>query len=119
MVMLGYIIFIFPSHINNTANNTGSRFTLNNIILPFISPGAQPSKLEAVSNGEMKTYYKSDADRNAVIAWIKSGANKTQYDTAVAPILNKSCIGCHSPSGSEPKINLTTYTEVKKYTIIK
>jgi len=119
IVVFGYAIFILAPQTNHTINNTGARFTSHNIILPLFVPVTQPSILEAASNGAMKPYYKSDADRNAVIAWIKSGANKTQYDAAVAPILTKSCIGCHSPAGSEPGINLTTYTEVKKYTAIK
>jgi hypothetical protein len=83
----------------------------------LVGLGAAPSALEAASNGAMKQYYKSDADRVAVIAWITSGAAKAQYDAVVAPILAKSCTVCHSPKGTVPTINLTTYPEVKKYTV--
>jgi hypothetical protein len=79
------------------------------------SLGAAPGALETASNGPMKQYYKSDADRNAVISWIKSGTDKAQYDAVVAPILAKSCTVCHSPKGTVPKVNLTTYAEVIKY----
>jgi hypothetical protein len=79
------------------------------------STPAAPGALETASNGPMKQYYKSDADRNTVISWITSGTDKAQYDSVVAPILAGSCIACHSPKGTVPKVDLTSYDSVKKY----
>jgi hypothetical protein len=84
----------------------------------LVSLGAAPSALETASNGPMKQYYKSDADRDAVVSWIKSGTDKARYDAVVAPILENSCVVCHSPKGSVPKVDLTTYDSVKKYATI-
>ena len=112
---LGYIFSIFTLYISHKDADGNPGLSMNDIIITYSGGRTQTSTLEIVTNGSMKGYYSSDTDRNAVISWIRSGADKTRYDESVAPILNSSCTICHSPGGSEPGIPLTTYDEVMKY----
>ncbi len=112
---LGYIFSVFTLYVSHKDADGKPNLSMNDIIVTYSGGGLETSILETVSNGAMKSYYSSDVDKNAVIAWIRSGADQSRYDETVTPILAKSCTICHSSEGSEPNIPLTTYDEVMKY----
>lgn len=82
-----------------------------------------------LSTGKMsQPPYASDmplADKELIRRWIAEGAkNGTNcpskcdtavftYSTAVAPMMNKYCVGCHKPSNMSGNTDLSTYDGVK------
>ena len=55
--------------------------------------------LEAAIRGPMAGFLK-DEDRKRIIAWLKSGASQSEYETGIRPILEKNCLGCHSTAAA-------------------
>ena len=71
------------------------------------------TRLEAAIRGPMAAYIDTDA-RNEIVAWLKSGASAGGYESAVQPILERSCTGCHNPGSGLPVPDLTTFAAVQQ-----
>ncbi len=69
------------------------------------------SRLESALRGPMSDRIAPE-DRDAVIHWTHIGAPESGYE-AIKPILEKSCVACHSPSSGMPIPPLTTYQDVQ------
>nr|WP_305908171.1 hypothetical protein [Methylomarinum sp. Ch1-1]MDP4520983.1 hypothetical protein [Methylomarinum sp. Ch1-1] len=59
---------------------------------------------------------RSPEDGEAILSWIDSGAKREIYQTRIAPILQRDCLGCHSPASGMNVPPLTRYQEVVKLT---
>jgi hypothetical protein len=114
---LGYIFAIFSIYVIHENADAKPGLSMNDIIITYYG-NREDSVLEDKGLGSMATYFSSDADKNAVIDWIRAGADKTAYAETAAPILKKSCTMCHSKDGTEPSSPLTTYDEVAKYAAV-
>lgn len=71
------------------------------------------TRLEAAVRGPMAGYVQQPGDRHEVVAWLKSGAPETGYRATVRPILEKSCLQCHSPASGLKIPDLSTYEGIK------
>jgi hypothetical protein len=114
---LGYIFALFTIYISHENADGKPGLTMNDIVITYYGD-REGSVLQAKSLGSMTTYFASDADKEAVLGWVTSGADKATYEGTVAPILKKSCTMCHSSNGSESSSPLTTYDEVMKYVTV-
>jgi len=70
--------------------------------------------LEGVLDGGMGQYV-SREEKEQILSWINSGASQDGFKD-VAPIFEKKCTGCHSPTSGMGLPPLTGYDEVKKVT---
>ena len=70
------------------------------------------SELEAALKGPMTTML-SQGQRSRILNWIHNGGRSRDYDQ-VAPIFQKQCISCHSPSSGIPIPPLTSYMKIRK-----
>jgi hypothetical protein len=114
---LGYIFALFTIYISHENADGKPGLSMDDIVITYYG-NRGGSALQEKSLGSMATYFSSDADKNAVVAWITSGADKTAYEETVAPIFKKSCTMCHSKDGIESGSPLTTYDEVMKYVTV-
>jgi len=67
------------------------------------------TRLEAAIRGPMAGYIQQTEDRHHIVAWLKSGAPEADYRMTVRPILEKSCVQCHSPASGLKVPDLSTY----------
>lgn len=66
--------------------------------------GSQATRLESALRGPMAPML-SRSEATQIINWIHDGADEARYHAAIAPIIGKRCIGCHSGKNqSIPKI---------------
>ncbi|GMQ88426.1 MAG: hypothetical protein BMS9Abin08_1670 [Gammaproteobacteria bacterium] len=56
------------------------------------------TRLEAAIRGPMAGYIQKIDDRYQIVAWLKDGAPEKGYTTRIRPILEKTCLKCHSPA---------------------
>ncbi|MEC9363540.1 MAG: hypothetical protein VYC42_09975 [Pseudomonadota bacterium] len=70
------------------------------------------TRLESALRGAMSGRV-SEAEREQLIAWIRSGASEDTFPT-VKPILERACVACHNPQSGLPVPPLTTYAQVRK-----
>jgi hypothetical protein len=72
------------------------------------------TKLEAAIRGPMAPHLDSIGSRNTIVAWLKSGAPKDQFQAKVEPILQRDCVRCHSPASGMGLPDFTNYAGVLK-----
>lgn len=70
------------------------------------------TRLEAAIRGPMAGYIQRD-DRHMIVEWLKSGAPEQGYRETVRPILEKSCLQCHSPASGLKVPDLSTYQGIQ------
>jgi len=69
------------------------------------------SKLEKAVTGGMRQYLSSDADKDAVVGWIKAGGKESSFDS-IQPIISTSCASCHSAEVATAGIVLASYKDI-------
>jgi len=74
------------------------------------------TRLAAAINGPMAGNLKSPADKLAILDWIDAGAPQAWYQSQIAPILQRDCLGCHAPASGMNVPPLTSYEHVVKLT---
>jgi len=57
---------------------------------------------------------KIKSDQDMILRWIHSGASESGYEENIAPILNRDCIMCHTPTINPSLPNLTNYEGVSE-----
>lgn len=71
------------------------------------------TRLEAALRGSMASYIEL-GDRHEIVAWLKSGAPEKEYPSLIGPILEKTCLACHSPASGLNISDLSTYSGLRE-----
>jgi len=71
------------------------------------------TRLEAAIRGPMAGFIERPEDRDQIVAWLKSGATEDQYVALIQPILERSCVRCHSPASGLAITDFTRYAELR------
>jgi len=71
------------------------------------------TRLEAAIRGPMAGYLQQIEDRHEIVAWLKDGGAEQGYNTRIRPILEKTCLQCHSPASGLKVPDLSTYAGIK------
>lgn len=72
------------------------------------------TRLEAALRGVMADKIGPD-DRDRVLGWLRNGAQEAEYGT-VKPIIEKNCVGCHSPNSGLQIPPLVSFQDIQKVT---
>ncbi len=72
------------------------------------------TRLGTAINGIMKPNLKYGGDKDVIMKWIRHGADEPEYNEKIAPILNRDCIVCHTPSVNPSLPDLTRYATVSE-----
>jgi hypothetical protein len=105
----GYLfamIYIFESHAGRDGN---AMLSVNDLIIAY-SGSKSDTKLEAALKGPMKNMLPAE-EQHEIIAWVRRGAKKEDFDQTAGKIIANRCETCHG--GSNPHIpNLKGYSNV-------
>jgi hypothetical protein len=71
------------------------------------------TRLEAAIRGPMAGYLQQIEDRHQIVAWLKDGAPEKEYIARIRPILEKTCLQCHSPASGLKIPDLSTYAGIR------
>jgi hypothetical protein len=109
---MGYFfaaIHIFASHAGRDGNP--SSLSVQDLVIAY-SGSKEDTRLEAALRGPMRGMLPPD-EISSIIAWVRRGADQSEYKKAIRPILGKRCIVCHN--GSNPHLpNLDGYEKLIK-----
>src|SRR3989337_4463759 len=72
------------------------------------------SVLESKLNTTMSGFVTS-AEKENIIKWIRTGADKAMYDSEIKPVIERNCMVCHGPESFR---SLYSYEEMKAVTNI-
>lgn len=71
------------------------------------------TRLEAAIRGPMAAYIQLE-DRHVMMEWLKSGASEKEYPERIRPILEKSCLNCHTASSGLNIPDFSTYAGLRE-----
>lgn len=66
------------------------------------------------STGIMLPNLKYKTDKEVILKWIHDGGDKKGYEDTIAPILNRDCVLCHTPSVNPSLPDLTNFEGVSE-----
>lgn len=114
-VGLGYLFSLGQVYVTHQGRDGQPGLSIADIAVAYHGSPEQ-TRLAAAINGPMAGNLKSPEDKTVILGWIDSGASQAIYETQVAPILKRDCLGCHSPTSGMNVPPLTRYDEVVKLT---
>jgi hypothetical protein len=106
------LIYLYHTYAGRAGGNP-FLLTYQDIVVAYSGTG-EGSRIEAALRGPMRTMLPPH-EVMPIVAWVQAGADRTQYESQIRPMLEKRCISCHD--GSNPHLsNLSTYDTLRKVT---
>jgi len=114
-IAIGYAFSLGQIYFSHQGRDGRPGLSIDDVVIAYHGSPDQ-TRLSSAINGPMAGNLKSSADKTVILDWIDGGAQQAVYDTQVAPILQRDCLGCHSPASGMSVPPLTRYAEVVKLT---
>ncbi|MGZ8136080.1 MAG: hypothetical protein ACXW1W_02515 [Methylococcaceae bacterium] len=112
---LGYLAALANLYYTHEGRDGKSGFSIEDVVISYYGSNTQ-TRLGTAVKGVMKSNLKYQSDQGVILEWISAGAKESEYDERIAPILNRDCVGCHTPSVNPSLPDLTHYAGVAEVT---
>ena len=111
---MGYLFaLIYLFHTYSGKDGNPMNLSYDDIVIAYTGSG-KDSRLESALRGSMSAMLPRD-EIVPIVAWVKEGADRANFDKQIKPTLDKRCSTCHD--GSNPHlVNLNGFDNVKKVT---
>ncbi|MDD2775240.1 MAG: hypothetical protein PHU06_04725 [Gallionella sp.] len=113
LVGLGYLMataYLFVTHVNNDGK---PGLSITDVANSYYG-NRSGTRLEAAIRGTMAGNI-SDDDRGIMVAWLKDGAEEEHFAHDIKPILDKTCLACHTKEAGMNLPDFSTYEGLHKY----
>ena len=110
---LGYLMALTNMYFTHQGLDGKSGLSVEDVVISYHGNRNQ-TRLGTAVNGVMKNNLRYTGDKDVILRWIQNGADEVGYNDKVAPILNRDCILCHTPSVNPSLPDLTHYETVSQ-----
>lgn len=110
---LGYLMALANMYYTHQGFDGKAGLSLDDVVISYHGSSTQ-TRLGTAINGIMEPNLKFKSDKDVILQWLQEGANEPGYDEKIAPILNRDCIVCHTPSVNASLPDLTHYAGVSE-----
>ncbi len=110
---LGYVAALANLYYTHQGLDGKSGLSIEDVVISYHG-GNDQTRLGTAINGIMKSNLKYSSDKDVIMKWIHEGADEPGYDADIAPILNRDCVICHSPTVNPSLPDLTHYSTVSE-----
>lgn len=110
---LGYLAALANMYYTHQGLDGKAGLSVEDVVISYYGSTNQ-TRLGTAVKGIMAPNLKIKSDQDVILRWIHGGATKTGYNKEIAPILNRDCIMCHTPSINPSLPNLTNYEGVSE-----
>lgn len=114
-IAIGYLFSLGQIYFTHQGRDGQPGLSVADVAIAYHGSPDQ-TRLAAAINGPMAGNLKSPADKEIILDWIASGAQREIYVSQVEPILQRDCQVCHSPASGMNVPALTGYEQVAKLT---
>jgi hypothetical protein len=114
-IAIGYLFSLGQIYFTHQGRDGQPGLSVADVAIAYHGSPDQ-TRLAAAINGPMAGNLKSPADKEIILDWIASGAQREIYASQVEPILQRDCQVCHSPASGMNVPPLTSYEQVVKLT---
>jgi len=109
---IGYLMALVYLYTGHEGHDGEPGVSLEDIVDNYYG-NRSGTRLEAEIRGPMAEFVQQPEDRHHIVAWLQSGASEAGYRTTVRPILEQSCLECHSPDSGLNTVDLSTFAGIK------
>ncbi|NJA07764.1 hypothetical protein HC024_18800 [Methylococcaceae bacterium WWC4] len=110
---MGYLMALINMYYTHQGRDGKPGLSMEDIVIMYHGSNSQ-TRLGAAINGIMEPNLKYKSDKEVIMRWIHSGAEKNGYEEDIAPILNRDCVHCHNPAANPSLPNLSDYAGVSE-----
>jgi len=108
---LGYIAALANMYYTHQGLDGKAGLSVEDVVISYHGSNTQ-TRLGTAINGIMEPNLKYKSDKDVIMQWIHAGAEEPEYNEKIAPILNRDCVLCHTPSVNPSLPDLTHYATV-------
>ena len=101
VIGMGYMFGLIYVYAQDAGRDGKPGLSVDDIIISY-SGSSEDTKLEAALRGPMSSML-AVGDTATIMSWIKSGADKADYESIIEPIVAANCLDCHN--GSNPHLS--------------
>jgi hypothetical protein len=110
---LGYIAALANLYYTHQGRDSQAGLSIKDVTIYYHGSDEQ-TRLGTAINGIMLPNLTIKSDKDIILKWIQTGANKADYEEKIAPILKRDCIICHTPSINPSLPDLNNYAGVSE-----
>ena len=110
---LGYIAALANMYYTHQGLDGKPGLSVEDVVISYHGSNNQ-TRLGTAINGIMKSNLRYPTDKDVIMRWINNGADEPEYNEKIAPILNRDCVICHTPSINPSLPDLTHYATVSE-----
>jgi hypothetical protein len=110
---LAYLVALVNMYYTLQGRDGKAGLSIDDVVISYYGSSNQ-TRLGNAIKGIMEPNLRFKSDKDVILKWIQRGAAETEYTEKVAPILNRDCIMCHTPSINPSLPDLTHYETVSK-----
>jgi hypothetical protein len=110
---LAYIMALINMYYTHQGRDGKPGLSMNDIVIMYHGSNTQ-TRLATAITGIMEPNLKYKGDKEVILKWIHDGAEENGYQQTIAPILNRDCILCHTPSINPALPDLSNYAGVSE-----
>ena len=107
LIGLGYLMAVGYLYMSHEGKDKQPGLSVEDVSYTYYG-NRTGSKLESAIRGSMAGFVDAK-ERNVLVAWLKDGAKEESYEANIKPIIEKNCVGCHSPASGMPLSDFSTY----------
>ena len=110
---LGYIAALANLYYTHQGQDGKAGISIEDVIVYYHGSKLQ-TRLGTAITGIMEPNLTIKSDKDIILKWIQAGADEPEYKEKIAPILNRDCVTCHSPSVNPSLPDLNNYAGVSQ-----
>lgn len=110
-IALGYMAALANMYYTHQGRDGKAGLSVEDVVISYHGSNSQ-TRLGTAIKGIMQPNLKFKSDTDVILQWIQQGADEAGYNAKIAPILNRDCVLCHTPSINPSLPDLTHYATV-------
>jgi hypothetical protein len=110
---LGYLAALANMYYTHQGLDGKAGLSVEDLMISYHGSPTQ-TRLGTAIKGIMAPNLKYQSDADVILKWIHDGAEESSYKETIAPILNRDCVICHTPSINPSLPNLGEYAGVSE-----
>jgi len=110
---VGYLAALANLYYTHQGLDGKAGLSIDDVVISYHG-GHDQTRLGTAINGIMKTNLRYLSDKDVILQWIHRGAEEQEYNEKIAPILNRDCVHCHTPTINPSLPDLTHYATVSE-----
>ncbi len=105
---LGYIVALTNMYYTHQGRDGKPGLSIDDVMINYHGSDTQ-TRLGSAIVGVMAPNLKFKSDQEVILRWIHNGADEPEFNEKIAPIFNRDCVICHSPSINPTLPDLTQF----------